>query len=215
MLNSTRITKSSSVYPCQSAVLLQKSATFCPTFIFLSYAIGWISCLSFWLLQGTEKNTDDKEKTSWSHSNIKAHFSLDQLCQGRCKHFTLRAVISAPLVTDHWKKPMAGPPSSGRITVCLTVFCQDGHFYWSSKEKCLLPASTFQWHAFKHRQKSIREDVGFQGLPGRTNHTLPVAPVTRLCSASESSAGNRNQFLLAESRYPLEFWFVHYRRGFG
>lgn len=35
------------------------------------------------------------------------------------------------------------------------------------------------------RQKIIREDVGFQGLPGRIVHMLPVY------SASESSAGNQ------------------------
>lgn len=40
------------------------------------------------------------------------------------------------------------------------------------------------------RQKSIKEDVGFQGLPGKTNHPLSVALVTCLCPASESSAGN-------------------------
>lgn len=50
-----------------------------------------------------------------------------------------------------------------------------------------LPVTCFQ----TLRQKSIREDVGFQGLPGSTNHTLPAASVTRLCSASESSAGNQ------------------------
>lgn len=50
-----------------------------------------------------------------------------------------------------------------------------------------LPVACFQ----TFRPKSIREDVGLQGLPGRTNHRLPAAPVTRLCSASERSAGNQ------------------------
>lgn len=51
-----------------------------------------------------------------------------------------------------------------------------------------LPVTCFQ----PLRPKSIREDVAWQGLPGRTNHTLPAAPVTRLCSASEHSAGNQD-----------------------
>lgn len=65
---------------------------------------GSLACL-FNYYKALKRIQTIKWKTSWSHRNIKAPFSLDQLCQGRCIHFTLRAVISAPFVTDHRKKP--------------------------------------------------------------------------------------------------------------
>lgn len=55
------------------------------------------------------------------------------------------------------------------------------------------------------RQKSIKEDVGFQGLPGKTNHPLSVALVTCLCPDSESSAGNMKQKPISSGREQLTF----------
>lgn len=105
LLNSTQITKSSSVYLPSLQFFSRRMSSSVPHFSFSqSYATGWISRL-FGYYKALKRIQTIKWKTSWPHSNTKASFSLGQLCQGRCIHFTLRAVISAPFVTDHRKKP--------------------------------------------------------------------------------------------------------------
>lgn len=66
------------------------------------------------------------------------------------------------------------------------------HIYRSSGEKYLSPASTFQWLVFK-QVKRIKGDLGFQGLPGRTNCPLPVALVTCLCPPESSAEKDESE----------------------
>lgn len=61
---------------------------------------GSLACI-FGYYKALKRIQTIKGKTSWSHSNIKAHFSLDQLCQGRCTHFTLRALLPLTLNTEN------------------------------------------------------------------------------------------------------------------
>lgn len=101
LLHSTQITKSSSVYlPQVSSFSPEKSFL---SHIFLSIICHWMDLLPviFGYYKALKRIQTIKGKTSWSHSNIKAHFSLDQLCQGRCTHFTLRALLPLTLNTEN------------------------------------------------------------------------------------------------------------------
>lgn len=78
--------------------------------------------------------------------------------------------------------------------------------FFKAESHCILPGWTFFFFLNKAakkamsassdtfsnraRQKSKRENLGFLGLPGKTNHPLLGAPLTCLCPGLESYAGN-------------------------
>lgn len=102
LLNSTQ---NQAQFISPSLQFFSRNVSSAPHFSFYHMPLdGSLLCL-FGYYKALKRTQTIKRKTSWSHSNIKAHFSLDQLCQGRSRHFTWRAVISAPLVTDHRTKP--------------------------------------------------------------------------------------------------------------
>lgn len=74
------------------------------------------------------------------------------------------------------------------LTVLFIKNARMGIFNEAAKSNVYcMQAVTFSNRA---RQESMREDLGFLGLPSKTNHPLLVAPLTCLCPAFESSAGN-------------------------